>query len=149
MTCRHSIPVTSPLVGITNQEASSQSSNEDTPRPIDLRAIGSPTFAPLSPIQIERSPPEEETKRESPKSETETPKRRLRYSTPLRGDPPSPLPTFEEPEPPTMPSTPPTIEELEAVIAALPTKAEYDAMVKEIEIVHASSSYTPASIIQE
>ena len=86
----------------TNQEASSQSSNEDTPRPIDLRAIGSPTFAPLSPIQIERSPPEEETKRESPKSETETPKRRLLYPTPLRGDPPSPLPPFEEPEPPTM-----------------------------------------------
>ena len=58
----------------TNQEASSQSSTEDTPRPIDLRAIGSPTFAPLSPIQIERSPPEEgkeETKRESPEPETE------------------------------------------------------------------------------
>ena len=117
----------------TNQEASSQSSNEDTPRPIDLRAIGSPTFAPLSPIQIERSPPEEETKRESPKSETETPVRRL-YSTPLRGDPPSPLPPFEEPEPPTM-SGPPTVEELEATIAALPTKAEYDAMVKEIELL--------------
>ena len=33
----------------TNQEASPQSSTEETPRQIDLRAIGSPTFAPLSP----------------------------------------------------------------------------------------------------
>ena len=78
----------------TNQEASPQSSTDDIPRQIDLRALGSPTYAPLSPVRIERSPPEEgkeeETKRESPEPETETPIRRIRFLTPLREDPPSP-----------------------------------------------------------
>ena len=117
----------------TNQEASPQSSTDDIPRQIDLRALGSPTYAPLSPVRIERSPPEEgkeeETKRESPEPETETPIRRIRFSTPLREDPPSPLPPFEEPEPPIMPGTAPTreeVDELATEIAALPTRAEVD-----------------------
>ena len=61
----------------SDQEASTQSSTEDTPRQIDLRALGSPTFVPLSPVRIRRSPPEEEkeeeTKQESPELETEMP----------------------------------------------------------------------------
>ena len=102
----------------TNQEASPQSSIEDTPRQIDLRALGSPTFAPLSPVRIERSPPEEgkeeETKRESPEPETETLIRRIRFTTPLQEDPPSPLPPFEEPEPPIiMAGAPPTRDEFD------------------------------------
>ena len=61
----------------SDQEASTQSSPEDISRQIDLRALGSPTFEPLSLVQIERPPPEEETdeeERESSESETETPR---------------------------------------------------------------------------
>ena len=60
----------------SDQEASTQSSPEDISRQIDLRALGSPTFEPLSLIQIDRTPPEEgteEEERESSESETETP----------------------------------------------------------------------------
>ena len=81
----------------SDQEASTPSSTEDTPRHIDLQEFGSPTFEPLSLVRIERTPPEEgteEAKRESPESETETPRRRIRFSTPIStlitGDPPLP-----------------------------------------------------------
>ena len=70
----------------SDQEASTQSSPEDTSRQIDLRAIGSPTFEPLSLVQIDRTPPEEgteEEERESSESETEMPRRRIRFSTPI------------------------------------------------------------------
>ena len=85
----------------SDQEASTQSSPEDSSRQIDLRAIGSPTLEPLSLVRIDRSPPEEgkEEERESTQSEIETPRRRIRFSTPISTripDPPSPLPPFEE-----------------------------------------------------
>ena len=121
----------------TNQATSTSSSPEDILRQFDYLADVSPAFFPG--VRVRRTPPvspeeEEETKRESPRSETTTPIRQLLFATPIPEDPPSPLPPFEEPEPPTM-SGPPTVEELEATIAALPTKAEYDAMVKEIELL--------------
>ena len=123
----------------TNQAASTSSSPEDILRQFDYLADVSPAFFPG--VRERRTPPvspeeeEEETKRESPEPETESPIRRFRFSTPLREDPPSPLPPFEEPEPPIM-SGPPTRAEVEAIamdVAALPTHDEYNDMIKEIK----------------
>ena len=100
----------------TNQAESTSSSPEDLLRQFDYLSDLSPAFFPGL-VRVRRTPPvspeeEEETKRESPRSETTTPVRQLRFATPIPEDPPSPLPPFEEPEPPTM-SGPPTVEELD------------------------------------
>ena len=61
--------------------------------------------------------------------------RRLRFATPIPQDPPSPLPPFEEPEPPIMSGAPPTREEVEQLateIAALPTREEVDDILEEM-----------------
>ena len=90
----------------SDQEASTPSSTEDTPRQVDLRALGSPTYRPLSPVQIERSPPEEteeefeEVEWESQEPETPdavTPRRRIWFATPI-AEPISPLPFLSPPE---------------------------------------------------
>ena len=93
----------------TNQAESTSSSPEDLLRQFDYLSDLSPAFFPGL-VRVRRTPPvspeeeeEEETKRESPRSETTTPVRQLRFATPIPEDPPSPLPPFEEPEPPTMP----------------------------------------------
>ena len=121
----------------TNQAASTLSSPEDILRQFDYLSDVSPAFFPG--LRVRRTPPvspeeEEETKRESPRSETKTPIRQLRFATPIQEDPPSPLPPFEEPEPPIM-SGPPTVESLAAELAALPTRDEYEDMVKEIKLL--------------
>ena len=77
----------------SDQEASIPSSTEDTPRQVNLRALGSQTFRPLSPVRIKRSPPEEteeeveEVERESQEPETpetpRTPRQQLRFATPI------------------------------------------------------------------
>ena len=121
----------------TNQAASTSSSPEDILRQFDYLADVSPAFFPG--VRVRRTPPdspeeeEEETKRESPRSETTTPIRQLCFATPIPEDPPSPLPPFEEPEPPIMSGPPPTVASLAADLAALPTRDEYDDMVKEIQ----------------
>ena len=107
----------------SNQEADAHSSSEDISTSFDLRVEGSPTFQPLSSQLIERSPPEEvteEDERESSESEThsshETPRRRIDFKSPI-SLPPSPLPPFEEPDPPTM---------------AAPSRAEFDALAADL-----------------
>ena len=110
----------------TNQAASTSSSPEDILRQFGYLADVSPAFFPG--VRVRQTPPvshkeeEEETKRESPEPETETPIRRIRFSTPLREDPPSPLPPFEEPEPPTM--------------AGAPTRDEFDRLVLQLDALN-------------
>ena len=77
----------------TNQAASTSSSPEDILRQFDYLSDVSPAFFPG--LGVRRTPPvspeeEEETKRESPRSETKTPIRQLRFATPIQEDPPSP-----------------------------------------------------------
>ena len=94
----------------SDQEASAQSSPEDTLRHFDFLSEVSPGFFPLSSLRIDRSPEEEteeeveDVQRESPEHETtsqpETPRtlrRRLRFATPI-DEPISPLPSLSPPE---------------------------------------------------
>ena len=68
----------------SDQESSTQSSQEGTPRQFDWLSAASPTYRPPSSTRIDRSPPEAKS------PQTPTSPRRIGFGTPITTHPVSP-----------------------------------------------------------